>query len=73
MADSGGSDSEWEETERQSPPPCLCLFCSTQFGGAEAVLEHCSQEHNFILYEVISTLGKAKTFTQSQPRMIAWF
>ena len=55
------SGSDWEEV--LSNVMCQCLFCELEFeNGAEAVLEHCINGHNFDLMKFIQENGNEFIF-----------
>ena len=54
---SDGGESDWDEVG-EAGPPCLCLFCSTEFeDGPFAMVDHCAQQHGFKFFEVVERLG----------------
>lgn len=63
MAESSSGDEseeDWDEASGSGldSAPCTCLFCATEFSeGSLAVLEHCANDHDFQLQQLVSKLG----------------
>ncbi|WOK95943.1 putative protein arginine N-methyltransferase 3 [Canna indica] len=48
---------DWQSEEEETTADCLCLFCSSIFGSAEVLFEHCRSEHSFDFRGIVRELG----------------